>query len=320
MHETNIKSLDLNLLVALEALLKTQSVSRAAETVNLSQPAMSRALERLRHVLKDPVLVRAGRGMRLTPRGEALQGPVDEAMSRIRAIMGPQGFDPESCERVFDIVTADYISYLFLPRLLQSMIKQAPKVSLNVLSQAESSLAGISSGDLDLAIGVIGTGADFENNYSQSLFEDRVVCIMRKGHPLSRSPLTLSGFTSARHAFLSISGRGGGSVDEKLKALGLSRHIALRLPHFLAIHTMVAQTDLIATVPLRLALGLAHDSLDIVDLPEEVQIDRFTISQIWHERFHRDPAHVWLRGVIKTLSTEQSPMDKAYQEMSLPQL
>lgn len=302
MHETNIRSLDLNLLIPLEALLREVSVTKAAKAVNLSQPAMSRALERLRYVLKDPLLVRSGRGMVLTLRAEKLRLPLQETLEHVRGLLGSNDFNPATSDINLRIVGADYVSQLMLPHVLERVYAEAPNMGVEIENVSTASLNDLREGKIDLGVGLINDVPDFNAAYHQPLFDDRFVCLMRKGHPLANAPLDVACFAGASHALLSITGRGKGEIDRRLADIGLSRDISLRLPHFLAIHSIISKTDLITTIPLRLANEFKSEKLIVMDLPKEIDGPAFTIAQIWHERFHQDPARMWLRNIVKEVS------------------
>ena len=300
MHQVNVKNVDLNLLKALDALLETESVSKAAEAVNLSQPAMSRALNRLQHAIKDPLLVRSGRGMVLTPRGEALRGPVRDALAQASLVFKPQVFDPSKAQDRFRIMAPDYLAQMVLPPVLGQIFTLAPGVQIEMENLSASGIAQMCEGKVSLGFGVVEDGPALDNVASQALFEDRQVCLMRKAHPLAERGMSLKGYAASSHALLSITGRGGGRIDDVLKAHGLTRTIALRITHFMTISAVIAPTDLIITVPEMLAKQVMTDELEILPLPEELQTPAFTVSQIWHERFTKDPAHQWLRRLIKS--------------------
>ena len=300
MHETNIKNVDLNLLKALSALLETESVSKAAELVNLSQPAMSRALNRLQHAIKDPLLVRSGRGMVLTPRGESLRAPVSDALGRVSIIFKPEVFDPSNAQDQFRIIAPDYVAQMIMPKVLGQVFNLAPGVQIGMENLSAAGIAEMCEGKISLGFGVVDDGPTLENVASQALFEDRQVCIMRKGHPLLKSGMNLNGYAAASHALLSITGKGGGRIDDVLKEHNLHRNIALRITHFMTISAVIAPTDLIITVPELLARQVMNNNLRLVPLPKELQTPPFKVSQIWHERFTKDPAHQWLRRLIKS--------------------
>lgn len=299
MHQTNLNALDLNLLVALEALLATSSVSRAAEQVGLSQPAMSRALDRLRHMLDDPLLVRSGRSMTLTPRAELLIPELDAAMAGIRHLLRPNEFDPARSQLTFKILGPDHVVQILVPAVLKRLRQQAPAIKLDLISLSKDAFDSLMAGEIDLCFGVVDNGPDVSKAYHQALFEDHFVVMMAKDHPLAEGPLDLQSFAGAAHAMITITGKGKGAVDEMLARHGLERDIMLRIPHFLSVHAIIAETDFLISIPASLAATLPKDKVVIRDLPEEIRGKPYTVSQIWHERFHRDPAQRWLRGLVR---------------------
>lgn len=300
MHQTNIQSIDLNLLKSLDVLLETASVSKAATLVNLSQPAMSRALGRLQYALKDPLLVRSGRGMVLTPRGEALREPVRDALARVSTVFNPQVFDPAKAQDRFRIMAPDYLAQMFMPRVLGQAFNLAPNIQIEMENLSEKAVSELCEGKISLGFGVVDEGPDLNNVCAQALLEDRQICLMRKGHPLSRNRMSLEGYAAASHALLSITGKGGGRIDAVLKNHGLARNVALRITYYLTISAIIAPTDLIITVPELLAEQVLTDDLCFMELPQELRTPSFTVSQIWHERFTDDPAHQWLRRLVKS--------------------
>lgn len=300
MHNTHVLNIDLNLLKSLGALLETASVSKAADQVNLSQPAMSRALNRLQHVMKDPLLVRSGRGMVLTPRAEALRIPVQDTLARLSGLLKPQVFDPSEARDRFRIMAPDYLAQIILPPVLGTVFRAAPYIEIDMENLSDAAVSGLREGKISLGFGVVDDGPSLENVRAQALLEDRLVCLMRRDHPLTGRALSLSDYAAASHALLSITGRGGGRIDEVLRDHGLVRKIALRITHFLTISAVIAATDLIISVPELLARQVMTEDLQIVALPEDLRVPPFAVSQIWHERFTEDPAHQWLRHLVKS--------------------
>lgn len=313
MHQVNVMNVDLNLLKALDALLETESVSKAADLVNLSQPAMSRALNRLQHAMKDPLLVRSGRGMVLTPRGEALRVPVREALAQVSFVFTPQIFDPSKAQNHFRIMAPDYLAQMIVSPILGKLFGLAPGLQIDIEGLSATGIAELCEGKIALGFGVVNDGPTLENVASQALFEDRQICLMRKGHPLLNGSMTLKRYAAAPHALLSITGKGGGRIDEILKDHGLSRRIALRITHFTTINAVIAGTDLIITVPELLARHVMTDELQTMPLPRELTTPAFVVSQIWHERFTKDAAHVWLRRMIKTACSRDVLVDRSLQ-------
>lgn len=306
MRNVHVQGIDLNLLKALDALLETESVSRAADLVNLSQPAMSRALNRLQHVLKDPLLVRSGRGMVLTPRGEALRQPVRSALTGVSTVFAPQVFDPSKARDRFHIMAPDYLAQTIMPSVLAQVFKLAPGIQIDLENLSATGISELCEGKISLGFGVVDDGPALDNVAAQALLRDEQVCLMRRGHPLAKAgkSMRLKDYAAASHALLSITGKGGGRIDDVLKDHGLTRTIALRITHFMTVSAMIAPTDLIVTVPALLAKQVMTEDLQVVPLPKELRTPSFTVSQIWHERFTADPAHSWLRRLIKSACQE----------------
>jgi len=302
MAESHLGAIDLNLLVILDALLEERSVTRAADRVGMTQPAMSHALGRLRKLFDDPLLLRTPRGMVPTARAEALIEPVRRALGELeRAVFHRPAFDPLVERRSFSIGAADYAETVLLPPLLEQIGKKAPGIDLMVrVFRAEDMEEDLESGQLDLAITVL---QDNEQPavVQKRLFQERFVCVVRKDHPNVGEALTLEEYVSLSHALISPRGRKGGYVERELAKLGLSRRVALTVPHFLVAPMVVAQSDLVLTLPERLAKIFASMlPLRVVDPP--LPVPGFNVSQVWHERQQHDPAHVWLRGLIMEVS------------------
>ncbi len=305
MRDTNINNIDLNLLKSLGALLETASVSKAAVLENLSQPAMSRALNRLQYALKDPLLIRSGRGMVRTPRAEALREPVQVALAQVSAVFKPAVFDPSVAQDRFRIMAPDYLAQSIMPSILSQVFTLAPHVQIDIENLSGPAVSELNEGKVSLGFGVVSDGPLLQNVAAQALFDDRHVCLVRKGHPLFTDGMTLAAYAAAPHAMLSITGKGNSRIDDVLQDLGLSRQVVLRVSHFLTINTVIAETDLIITVPERLARQVLTDKLQMLEPPSEIRPPSFTISQIWHERFTQDPAHQWLRRLVKTACGER---------------
>ncbi|WP_437734500.1 LysR family transcriptional regulator [Sorangium sp. So ce1335] len=302
MHPVHLASIDLNLLVVFDALLAEGSVTRAAARVGLSQSAMSHALGRLRALIDDPVLVRTPRGMIPTPRAQELAGPIREALAKIEATVAQSPhFEPATARRSFSVATVDYVELILLPRLVQKLFSDAPFVDLVARPYASDMWSSMETGKVDLAIGMFpSVPAGF---YRQRLLEERYMCVVRKDHPVVRSKLTLKMYTSLPHALISPRGDSGGRVDEVLAEQGLSRRVALQIPHFLVAAHIVAETDLVLTVPARIAQAFAStEALRVMKPP--VELGGFSLDQVWHERHAKDPAHMWLRGIFAEIARD----------------
>lgn len=296
----DIRNVDLNLLVALDALLAERSVSRAAVRLHLSQPATSALLARLRQLFGDPLLLRSARGMLPTPRALELLGPVKQVLDEIDAIIQPRtAFDPDSAEHTFTLSASDYVEYALLPALVDYLERQAPGVRLAVRPLDLQTVAKqMESGEVDLCItGLQNAPAGL---HQQPLYAERMVSVVRRKHPGVGARLTLEKFCSLEHILVSVRGSGfSARIDEALAKLGRKRRARLAVPHFLLVPEIVARSDMISALPERLARGYAN-KLRIFEPP--LDIEGFTVGQIWHERNQREPAQVWLREVVLKLA------------------
>jgi DNA-binding transcriptional LysR family regulator len=291
-----LASIDLNLLVALDALLAERSVTRAAARVALTQPAMSRTLSRLRELLGDPLLVRTPRGMQLTARGELMIEPVRHALEAIdRAIVQPVAFEPARAKRRFIVATSDYVQSVLLPGALRRLTREAPHVEIQVRPVFGELARLLESDRADLVIGVVFDGA--AGFYRQALFRDRLVCVVRKDHPRVGSSMDLDLYLDLPHLLIAPRGRRGGIVDDELERRGLSRRVAVRLPYYLAAPHVVAQSDLCLTLAERVARA-ACETLPLRQLEVPLQLPEMVVTQFWHARANDDPAHVWLRSTM----------------------
>ncbi len=316
-----LAKLDLNLLVAFDALARERNVTRAAQRTGVTQSAMSHALSRLRELLGDPLLVRGRGAMMLTPRAEALVVPLRSGLSTLgRALAQPVTFEPASARRAFRIASPDLFDVLVVPELLQQMRRAAPGVDVVVTPLAERGLAErLESGELDVAVvpRVDPLGGDAESRapaglLQSRLFRDRFVCFLRAGHPALTAAakkrrgaprLSLRAFSELSHALISPSGEGPGFVDRLLTERGLGRRIALRIPHFYAALAIVAKSDLVLTAPH--ALGhLAPEASAVAMLECPLPLPKHSVNLVWHERYVKDPGHTWLRRLLSDVSRE----------------
>lgn len=218
----------------------------------------------------------------------------------------PQVFDPAKARDRFRVMAPDYLAQMIMPPVLAQVFNLAPGVQIEMENLSAAGISDMCEGKIALGFGVVNDGPILDNVAAQALLEDRQVCLLRKGHPLTKKRMRLEDYAAASHALLSITGKGGGRIDDVLNAHGLSRTIALRVTHFLTISAVVAPTDLIITVPELLAKQVMTDELCLLPLPRELRTPPFTVSQIWHERFTKDPAHQWLRRLIKSVSRKMT--------------
>lgn len=290
----HLPSVDMNLLVTLDALLAEGSVVGAAQRLSLSSPAMSRQLSRIRHLLGDPILVRAGRGLVPTPRAEALRERLRRLVEEAEALVrGEDDFDLARLERTFVIRTNDCFVSTFGARLASLSAQQAPHVRLRFHHQNKEDVEALREGRIDADVGVIaGMGPEIR---LQALFHDRFVGVVREGHPLAEG-MTPESFASFAHVSVSRRGRFSGPIDEALASLGLRRPVAVAVANFADALAIVRTSDLVAAVPARLTEP-ARIGLCTFELP--VRTDALAISLAWHPRFDADPAHRWLRGIVR---------------------
>jgi DNA-binding transcriptional LysR family regulator len=298
MHMMHLGGVDLNLLPLLDALLTERHVTRAAKAVGLSQPAASRALGRLRLVFGDPILVRSGGGLVLTPRAETLRDPVRRALGLVEgAIAAPSRFDPASTRRTARFMSDDYSELVLLPGLLDRLTRKAPGLDVWVHPLHGSSTQPLLEGEADFMIMPVREGERLAPGVrSDPLYSDRFVCMVKEGHPVAKKP-TLDRFLAARHAFIAPRARRGGPVDDALAARGKERHIALTVPHFLVMPFLVASSDLVLTLGERIARLYAR-FLPVVLFEPPLPLPGFTIGLFWHEKDANDPALAWLREQI----------------------
>lgn len=288
---------DLNLLVTLDALLAEGSVARAAERLELSPSAMSRALARLRETTGDPLLVRAGRGLVPTPRAQELRDRVAQLVQDGEAALRPAAaLDLAGLSRTFTLRTSDGFVENFGPALVARVAHEAPGVRLRFLQKVDKDSAPLRDGAVDLETGVVESTTGPEMR-AQLLFRDRYVGVVRAGHALSKGAMTAKRFASGRH--ISVVRRGIESpIDAALTAFGLEREIAVVVGGFAAALSLVRETDLISAVPER-HTGNMRENLHSFPLP--LNVEPFAVSLLWHPRADADLAHSWLRTCIREI-------------------
>lgn len=290
-----LSSVDLNLLLALEALLHAGNVTAAGRRIGLSQPAMSHALARLRDLLGDPLLVREGRSMRRTALGERLLPRLRELLAEIEAILlGHRRFVPSESARSFRIATNDYCGALLVPPVLADVRRTAPGIKLEFFAyRGYAPVHELVLGELDLAIGVFlhvdGRLAAAE------LFRDGFACVVRRGNPRVGKQLTLERYIELDHALITSPDYGPGVVDVALSARGLRRNVVARVPHFLVAPALIAKSDLILTLPKRVA-RIAARTHGLRVLAPPLELASFAVQMVWPAGSESDAGSLWLRG------------------------
>lgn len=291
-----MKYLDTRLLQVFDEIYKTRSVSRAAEQLDLGQSIVSLDLGKLRRHFGDPLFVRTSTGMDPTPLGEELVHPIRHAIEALEiALQHRSSFDAAKVQRVFRIAMTDISQIVLLPRLWERLHKIAPGIQVEVVNLSLETPHMLEIGTADLAIGFIPQlDAGF---YKQKLFDQKYVCLSSVDHPRIRDKLSLAQFKTEQHAIVVSPGTGHRYLDSELLRQNIQRKIVLQVPNFLGLAFVVEYTDLIVTVPSRLAEMLSkHGRFRIHRAPFD-NID-FTVNQFWHERFHRDLGNLWLRSLV----------------------
>jgi DNA-binding transcriptional LysR family regulator len=299
MSSMNWGAFDLNLLIVFDAVMQERSVTRAGQRIGLSQPAMSHALGRLRHMLKDELFIRAPDGMVPTPRAEALAQPLRNALSEMQYALEPAAFEPAAAERRFVLAVNNYAAVVLAPPLVTAVSAAAPSVQLDLRPSGTLDIVDrLDRGDLDLAVGKLQSPG--ERFSAAALLEDLFVMVMRRGHPAGRRKLTPKAFADLPHLEISSSGDDTGFIDLWLAEHGLARRIALRAPYLSAAPILV-HSDMIATFSRRIAQEFVRSHpLEIREAPYESPLVR--TAMLWHRRLDRHPAHRWLRSVIQSVS------------------
>jgi DNA-binding transcriptional LysR family regulator len=299
-----LSSVNLNLLVALEALLATKSVSEAARRVSVTTSAMSHSLSALRALFDDGLLVRHGGRMALTPHAESLREPLANALGGITQILdGATRFDPATAKRRFVIAAPDFFSTLILPELMAVVARDAPGVELSIVPSVRRGNAWLlESGELDLALGAVVDEAPGIRRLE--LCTEGFACAVRKGHPDVPGRLSLDLYARLPHLVITLGDDERPTwIDEALAKKDLSRHIALRTRYFMAAPLIVAKSDLVLTAPAMLIDYFAKlVSLSVFTPP--VRLPTYPEEAYWHERYDSDPGHQWLRGILSLVTSK----------------
>jgi len=298
-----LEEIDLNLLVVFKQLLAERSVSRAAEALGLSQPAVSNALARLRKLMGDELFLRTPAGMEPTPFAEQLAESVTYGLGMIHSALNQRStFEPATSTRSFVIGMTDIGEIYFLPKLMERLRRDAPGVTVSTLRNTAAHLRDdMEAGKVDLAIGLLPQlKAGF---FQRRLFRQRYVCMFRKGHKLDKRKMSIAEFSAAEHLLVVSEGTGHGKVDEVLKRSGIERRVSLTVPHFVAIGHILQATDMVATVPERLAERMV-EPFGLVYVAHPAALPEVAINAFWHAKVHKAPANQWLRGVVFDLFSD----------------
>jgi DNA-binding transcriptional LysR family regulator len=292
-----LQNIDLNLLVVFNQLLVERRVSKVAENLGLTQPAVSNSLARLRKLLGDELFLRTPAGMEPTPYADQLAESVTYALGLIHGALNQRStFDPSESTRSFTVGMTDIGEIYFLPTLIDRLRRQAPGVSLSTVRNTAVNLKDeMEAGKVDLAIGLLPQlKAGF---FQRRLFRQRYVCLFRQGHKLDKKKISLAEFSAAEHLVVVSAGTGHGKVDELLKRSGIHREVRLTVPHFVGVGHILEASDLVATVPERLAERLV-EPFKLAYVSHPAKLPEVAINVFWHAKFHKAPANQWLRTLV----------------------
>ena len=302
-----LRRFDLNTLLALEALLELKHVSRAAERMNMSQPAMSRVLAKLRDAFDDPLLVRIHAQHQLSERALSLQLPLRRILHDIDELLQPLSFDPALCRRTFRIALTDFSAQVFLPDVLHRIYQEAPHVQIETVSLRVGMLTAEKFDRIDVSIcnpAVYGP-CDLHHH---ALFQTPSTVLMAKSHPLAKQKLTLDRYLAYPHVEVSLGGTEGTLVDKMLQQLGRSRNVGLRSAHVIALLPIVEKTELLFTTAWEL-LGKGSKGYDLVSKTIPLDLPQAEYSVVWHPKNDESAANIWLRElIIRVVDAEVRPL------------
>ncbi|ABM40331.1 transcriptional regulator, LysR family [Acidovorax sp. JS42] len=308
MQPLNFRTLDLNLLRVFDEVMAERNLTRAAEKLAITQPAVSNALRRLREVLGDELVTRRGHGVEPTPRALALWPAVRHALAQLQETLSPGRFDPASAQTTFVLAMADATGATLIPPLIEIVEREAPGVSLRVVPLTtrdprrllDEESADMAVGYFPAVLADLTARAQSDNvvaHESTRLYDSQYVCVMRADHPLAAVPMTLDLYCAARHLLVSFSGKPFGFIDGALAALGRERRIVLTVNQFFTAGRVVATTDLLTVLP-RHFVGVASVRDELVWRPLPMTLPPVHVDALWHRRRNHDPAHRWLREAI----------------------
>lgn len=295
MQETNDARFDLDLLRAFRALYEQRHVTKASSVLGISQSAMSHALGRLRESFDDPLFIRTARGMLPTPRADVLSEEVSRILADIESLLAKKKIvSPKELKRSYSIASADYGHIVLLPSLVRLLAKEAPEVDLVCGPMPEEMEPELERGTIDLVLGVSSASTKL---MCQKLYDEKFVCVLRRGHPALKRGFDLKRYAELSHILVAPRGRPGGAVDRALAAHGHTRRVRVRVTSFVTALMLVAESEMILTAPERMVARFGR-KLPLAVKKPPIQVQGFSIWQYWHERVHRDPEHEFLRACV----------------------
>lgn len=300
-----LHEIDLNLLVVFNQLRVERRVSKVADNLGISQPAVSNSLAKLRKLFGDELFLRTPKGMEPTPFADQLAESVSYALAMIHGGINQRTrFDPVNERGSFTIGMTDIGEISFLPDLIERVKREAPGIALSTVRNTAVNLRDeLESGKVDMAIGLLPQlKAGF---FQRRLFRQRYVCLMRSGHRLDKKRMTLAEYAGAEHLVVVSAGTGHGKVDELLQRSGIERRVRLTVPHYVSVGHILQRSELITTVPERLADRLLAP-FDLAKVAHPAKLPEVAINAFWHAKYHRAPANLWLRSVVFDLFAEDA--------------
>jgi DNA-binding transcriptional LysR family regulator len=307
-----LHEIDLNLLVVFNQLLVDRRVSKVADSLGVSQPAVSNSLAKLRKLLGDELFLRTPKGMEPTPYADQLAESVSYALAMIHSGVNQRtSFEPATANRSFTIGMTDIGEIYFLPALIERLRRDAPGVTLSTVRNTTVNVRDeLEAGKVDIAMGLLPhLKAGF---FQRRLFMQSYVCLMRRGHRLDKRKISQAEFSAAEHLVVVSAGTGHGKVDELLQRSGIERSVRLNVPHYVSVGHILQGSDLIATVPERLADRLLGP-FGLAKVPHPTKLPDIAINVFWHAKYHRSPANRWMRGLLFELFSDgkSEPPDRA---------
>lgn len=304
MRSQKLRNLDLNLLVVLDVLLEEQHVSRAAERLAMSQPAVSRALSRLRTMLGDPLLVRTSAGFVLSSRAQLVRQELDVALRDIERVIEPPEFDPATDDSLIRITGLDMEIGLYIPQLIKRIRREAPHMRFEIVRQENDSFPMLENDEVHFSLSGLAPLSAQHSLHRRQIDEMDVVCLMAETHPLATQEWSMEAYAAQPHGLVSITGHGPGSMEHVLAQHKLTRTVALRLAGFTSVADFLEDSELVFTLPARIAEKIAVGrKLCIRRLPAPLVAERVKFFIYWHQRYHYDPRIKWIREHFHHVAT-----------------
>jgi len=299
MREVNLRSMDLNLLTVLQILLEERHVTRAAERLHMSQSAVSRALQRLRVMFNDQLLVKNGEGYRLSSRAEKISTQLSGMLQEMARLIKEPVFDPSTVKATIRFGGIDLESWIDMPKLVAQVLKEAPNIQIEISSAPADYFELIAKGHIDYMVTGIGPSRHLEGFHSCVVGESELAVVMGDSNPLAKQELTLEKYLNAVHGYISMTGKGPTHTDKYLESVGMKRKVMLKISDFRAALDYTEQTDILFRLPLELIRPLMKGrKVTIKSLPIELEMPKVNFHLYWHTRFHQDPLHAWMKQKI----------------------